>query len=150
MNIDIANNQSSLNFSSSSIRPIVEQVLKNEDCSCDEISINFVDQATICQLHLDYFNDPSPTDCITIPIDEEEESCYRLLGEIFICPQAAIDYVASHQGDVYLELTLYLVHGLLHLLGYDDIDPCERKLMRKAEERHMQNLITLKLTIKES
>lgn len=148
MNIQITNEQDSLSIPLQQIAPIVEQVLKDENCRCDEISINFVNEPTICQLHLDYFDDGSPTDCITFPIDEEDDGCYRVLGEVFICPHTALKYAEEHHIDPYLELTLYLVHGLLHLLGYDDIELSDRELMRQAEERHMNKLVKLSLDIK--
>ncbi len=46
----------------------------------------------------------------------------------------------DYDGDSYQEVTLYLVHGLLHLVGYRDGTDEERQLMRAAEERHIQNL----------
>jgi len=148
VNTYIVNEQDSLIFPLEQIEPIIKQVLKDENCTCDEISINFVDEPTICQLHQDHFNDPSPTDCITFPIDEEDDSCYRVLGEVFICPYTALKYAKEHNEDPYLELTLYLVHGLLHLLGYDDIEEADCVLMRQAEKRHMKKLKKLKITIK--
>ncbi len=148
VNIYIVNEQNSLLFSLEQIEPLVKQVLTSEGCTCDEISINFVDEPTICQLHLDFFNDPSPTDCITFPIDEDEDSCYRVLGEVFICPYTALKYASENNEDPYLELTLYVVHGLLHLLGYDDIDAADEPLMRAAEKKHMTQLTQLNMTIK--
>jgi len=150
VNIYVVNEQNSLIIPLTQVRLVVEQVLKDENCRCDEISINFVDEATICQLHLEFFNDDSPTDCITFPIDEEDDNCYRVLGEVFICPYTALKYAKKHETDPYLELTLYLVHGLLHLLKYDDIEKADRALMRKAEKRNMKNLIKLGLNIRES
>lgn len=107
---------------------------------CDEISFHFVTTKKICQLHADFFNDPTTTDCITFPIDEEDSDDYRVLGEVFVCPQTAIDYSQKKQADPYRETTLYLVHGLLHLIGYDDIDPSDRKKMRSMERACMAEL----------
>jgi probable rRNA maturation factor len=56
------------------------------------------------------------------------------LGDIFVCPATAISYVSSHgSGEVYKETTLYVIHGLLHLLGYDDIEDKDIVEMREAE-----------------
>lgn len=147
MNITVINEQDALTICPRQVEQIVQQVLKYENCSCDEVAIHFVNEQIICQLHLQYFDDASLTDCITFPIDEEEDGCYRLLGEVFICPYTAILYAQKHQKDPYLETTLYLIHGLLHLLGYDDIDPVERKKMRQAERNNMRNLIKLGLKL---
>ena len=70
-------------------------------------------------------------------MDDDTEEGYKILGEVFISSNAAIDY-APH--DPYRELTLYLVHGLLHLLGYDDMEEEKETLMREAEDRHMHYL----------
>ena len=90
-----------------------------------------------------YLDDPSVTDCISFPMDSDQQSdpsSYRLLGDVFICPQVAKNYASRVGGDSYRELSLYLVHGLLHLIGYDDIKEKDRRAMRAAEERHMRNL----------
>jgi probable rRNA maturation factor len=148
MLINISDQQSALALSVPAIKKIVTQVLSFENRKCDEVSLFFVDVKTICKLHADFFNDPSPTDCISFPMDEDSSLGYQILGEIFISPQAAIDYSGSHNGDPYKELTLYIIHGLLHLMGYDDIEEAEQLQMRQAEERHMNNLIEKKLCLK--
>lgn len=118
----------------------MEAVLAAEGQRCDEVTINFVDTPTICELHKQFFDDPSVTDCISFPIDDMEETGYRVLGEVFVCPKTALDYAKAHKGDPYGELTLYIVHGLLHLMGYDDIAPPDIEEMRAAELRHLNNL----------
>lgn len=102
--------------------------LKYLKVNCDEVHINFVSETAICKLHKDFFNDPSPTDCITLPIDNDESFGYLLLGEVFICPKAALSYP-----DPLIETTRYLIHTLLHLVGYEDADAQGRSLMRRKE-----------------
>lgn len=131
----IVNEQDDLTIDTKSIPQIVQLVLKEEGVTTKELSINFVTKEAITKLHADYFDDPTPTDCITFPIDQEE-----LLGDIFVCPRTAIEYVEEEGGEVYEEVTLYIVHGLLHLIGYDDIEEADRVEMRSAEERHMKRL----------
>ena len=65
---------------------------------------------------------------ITFPLDQD------FLGEIFICPKTALLYNPQHP---YQETTLYVIHGLLHLLGYDDISSKERTIMRREEKKLM-------------
>ena len=63
---------------------LVCQVIAGEGQECDEVNIYFVDTQAISQLHKDFFNDPSPTDCIYFPIDDTIGLIpYRLLGEVF-------------------------------------------------------------------
>ena len=103
-------------------------LLQKKSVECQEISIYFVSEKKITQLHADHFKDPTPTDCITFPLDND------FLGEIFVCPKAAILYNPKQP---YQETTLYVIHGLLHLLGYDDISSKERARMRREEKKLM-------------
>jgi probable rRNA maturation factor len=108
-----------------------------EQISCRELSVYFVTEQRITQLHEEFFNDPTPTDCITFPIDED------FLGELFICPKTAQIYAAKHHLNPYEETSLYVVHGILHLLGYDDLTPAKRRTMRKKEKKCMAHLNAL-------
>lgn len=115
------------------------------------MAVYFVTSEEISRLHEDFFDDPSPTDCISFPMDDEQITGYHILGEVFICPKTALDYVLKGGEEVneecYRELTLYLVHGILHLLGYDDINEEDQKKMRAAEIRIMTPLIRQKLIL---
>ncbi|CUI16454.1 conserved hypothetical protein [Candidatus Protochlamydia naegleriophila] len=148
MIINVFDQQESLKFSLDQLDPLVEQVLQEENRTCDEVSVYFVDTPTISNLHLEYFDDGSTTDCISFPLDEEDDSPYRVLGDVFICPETAIHYAQAHNLDPYEEATLYLVHGLLHLMGYDDIEEEDQREMRQAEQRHMNRLKDLNLCLK--
>ncbi len=99
------------------------------------MAIHFVGMRKISLLHLQYFNDPTPTDCISFPYEDP-----LFLGEVFVCPQIAKNYVDRTKGDLEKELTLYIVHGFLHLLGFDDQTDAERKKMRAGEEKWMRTL----------
>lgn len=149
MHIDISNEQSDLLIDPASVIPIVEEVLRLEDRQYDEVSITFVTEEEISALHQEYFDDPTSTDCISFPMDDDDEdpSGYRLLGDVFVCPKTAIKYVEQNQGDPYVETMLYVVHGLLHLMGYDDIQDDDIAEMRSAEKRHMSNLKKLDLCL---
>lgn len=150
MKIFSINQQKDLAIPSPSVKAIARSVLDQEEVSCDEISIHFVSEKKISELHSQYFDDPTPTDCITFPIDSAAESGYRILGDVFVCPKTAIHYAWLHDLDPYAETTLYIVHGILHLIGYDDIHKKDKMEMRKAEKRHMQFLQKRKLILPSS
>lgn len=136
-------------ISSRAVKKIVVAVISLEKQVCDEVSVHFVTEKEICKLHREYLNDPSPTDCISFPMDDFVSDIeYRILGEVFVCPETAVHYAHEHASDPYLECTLYIVHGLLHLMGYDDLQPKVKAVMRKAEKRHMHNLKKLNLLLK--
>lgn len=144
-NIHIINNQSDLLIQEKTITSLVRAVLACEQAVFDEVNLHFIENEQMCQLHATYFNDPSPTDCISFPIDDSSEQGYRVLGDVFVCPKTAIQYTKSKGGSPSEEASLYIVHGLLHLLGYDDIADEDRKLMREAEQRSMVSLKKLNL-----
>jgi probable rRNA maturation factor len=134
--ISIYNDQKDLKISKKHIKKQVRAIFESEKVSCQEIAINFVDKKTISKLHKKFFNDPSPTDCISFPIDKPfEKDCF--LGEIFICPKVASEYLKE---DPYGETTLYLIHAILHLLGYDDISKKDKIVMRKKEKSYINFL----------
>ncbi|MBS0615489.1 MAG: rRNA maturation RNase YbeY [Verrucomicrobia bacterium] len=123
MKISIFNRQKDLSISRSSVKKLVELVLEDRET---EVVIHFVGKKKISQLHDQFFDDPSPTDCITFPMGGD------ILGEIFVCPQVAKEYDPRHP---YRETSLYVIHGLLHLLGYDDIQRSDRIKMQRAQNR---------------
>ncbi|MCL6755577.1 MAG: rRNA maturation RNase YbeY [Candidatus Rhabdochlamydia oedothoracis] len=101
----------------------------------DEISIQFVSEKRISQLHALFFQNPAPTDCITFPIDSipYKRNGYHLLGEIFICPKMAKQYAKKYQINPFEELCRYVVHGILHLIGFEDEKPDLRAQMKRKE-----------------
>ena len=96
-----------------------------------ELSIVFVDDVTIGRVHADFMDDPSPTDVITFPADPAMDSA----GEIIVSVDHARSRAAELSEPFSRELSLYLVHGWLHLAGFDDRQPVERRAMRQAEQQ---------------
>ena len=144
MIINIIDQQKDLKINAGQVRRLVQNVISLEGQKCDEVNIYFVDIPSISSLHAQFFDDPSPTDCISFPIDVEE-TYYRILGEVFVCPAIAKAYAQEHKEKPGEEVSLYIVHGLLHLMGYDDIEDEEIDKMRKAEQRHIEDLKSKKL-----
>lgn len=147
MNIIAENRQTDLKIDPNQITPLAQAVIAYEGFHTDEVAIHIVSNEEMCELHNDYFDDPSPTDCISFPMDNDDPSGFNTLGDVFVCPKIAIEYATEHKIDPYEELTLYIVHGLLHLMGYDDIEDEDREEMRAAEKKHMDHLKTLDLCL---
>lgn len=95
-----------------------------------ELSVVIVTLAQMRELHERYLGDPSPTDVITFPGDESSEDA----GEICVCAEIAARESAARGEAFAEELTLYLVHGWLHLAGLGDKTVAEGAAMRAAEE----------------
>lgn len=96
-----------------------------------ELSIAFLNEEMICQIHLDYLNDPTPTDVITFQGDSD----FDIAGEICVSVDYAIESSKKRILPLNFEITLYLVHGWLHLAGYDDQSPNEQQKMRLMEKK---------------
>ncbi|MDR1498640.1 MAG: rRNA maturation RNase YbeY [Puniceicoccales bacterium] len=106
-----------------------------------ELSVAFLDDAEICRVHAQFLNDPSPTDVITFPSpNDDSPDGESLAGEICVCVPYAHREAAKHGNTPATELLLYLVHGWLHLAGYDDIHDADRDAMRKAEQETLSYL----------
>lgn len=99
-----------------------------------ELSLVFLNDRELAQLHADFLDDPSPTDVITF------EGDLGTAGEICVSVDMAAAKAAEHGQPFSAELTLYLVHGWLHLLGYDDLVPARKRRMRAAEKRALATL----------
>jgi probable rRNA maturation factor len=97
------------------------------------LSIAFVTDAVIAQVHKTFMDDPSATDVITFPTDPKMNSA----GEIIVSVDHALDRAKELNEPFSRELSLYLIHGWLHLAGYDDRSKKDRKAMRAAEQKAM-------------
>lgn len=95
------------------------------------LSIAVVDNMEIASVHGAFFNDPTPTDVITIPGDGTVDNA----GEIIISAERALELADRRRLDPLKEMALYLVHGWLHLAGYDDLSPTTRRQMRTMERK---------------
>lgn len=102
-----------------------------------ELEIALLNNEEIIRLHDQFLQDPTPTDVITFPANEEDE----LAGQICISIDYAQSSAIEHNSTLSEEITLYLVHGWLHLAGLDDKKPSLKKQMREAEA---QTLLLLK------
>lgn len=101
-----------------------------------ELSLVFLTDAALAQLHADFLDDPTPTDVITF----EGDRLAGTAGEICVSVDMAATAAKKHQHTFSRELTLYLVHGWLHLAGFDDLEPRKKRAMRRAEARAMELL----------
>jgi probable rRNA maturation factor len=102
-------------------------------CPSGELSIVLLTDPALAKIHAAFMDDPTATDVITFAGDP----LAGLAGEICVSADTARAYARKHQRDFSSELTLYLVHGWLHLAGYEDLQPARKRRMRAAENRAM-------------
>ncbi len=100
-----------------------------------ELSILLVDEAAMTAYHVKYMGEDGPTDVLSFPMDElrppddDDEPPEGLLGDIVLCPTVTAQQAAEHGRTAAEETEYLLVHGLLHLLGYDHAEPGEKAEM---------------------
>ena len=100
-----------------------------------ELSILLVDEAAMEQLHVQWMDEPGPTDVLSFPMDElrpgteDAISPAGLLGDVVLCPQVATAQAETAGHSPLDELLMLTTHGILHLLGFDHAEPVEEKEM---------------------
>jgi probable rRNA maturation factor len=100
----------------------------------EELSVVLVDDATLARLHRDWLGDPSPTDVLSFDLGSEAgEPEAGPVGEVVASVECAVRVARERRLPAGRELALYVVHGTLHLCGYDDREPKARAHMRAAE-----------------
>jgi probable rRNA maturation factor len=112
---------------------LARRTLRAEGLDRSELSLSFVDREEIAGLHERFLDEPGPTDVLSFPLDEALEDGIRLLGDVVVAPAEA---VRNNPHDPAAELRLLVVHGILHLLGYDHEEEGARTLMWDRQERY--------------
>jgi probable rRNA maturation factor len=136
--ISISSPQEAVPVDRARVRAVVRAVLEGEDEPDAEISVAFVDNATIHVLNKRYLAHDEPTDVLSFPLSEP--GAKRLSGELVVGAEVALAQATERGHDVQAELALYVIHGLLHLLGYDDHSDDEAAQMRQRERHYLQQL----------
>lgn len=119
-----------------------------------ELSLFFVDERSITELNSEHMGKVGPTDVLAFPLDGVEvietqgpgalssgparphpdhDDMPTLLGDVLVCPAVARAQAPTHAGTLDDELALLVVHGTLHVLGYDHADEADRAEMRARE-----------------
>jgi probable rRNA maturation factor len=115
------------------LRTLARDALRGEGIERAELSVSFVGVDEIAELHERFMDEPGPTDVLSFPLDDVDEDDARLLGDVVIAPAEA---ARNNPADPAAELRLLLVHGILHLLGYDHEEDGARTRMWERQERY--------------
>jgi len=118
------------------VQRVVDLALAADGMDGCSLTVRIVDDATCVELHGKHFADPTVTDVMTFPDDSEDpESGRHRLGDLAVCIGTARREAAERDRPVAHELALYVLHGLLHMLGHDDHDPADRAAMWAEQVR---------------
>lgn len=142
--IEISNQYNRLNSPEDSTRALFEAIERSKKFPIKpgELSVVFVSDEQISEIHANFLDKQTPTDVITFQADTQMQSA----GEIIV----SVDHAQSRAKELNVcfsrELSLYLLHGWLHLSGYDDQSESERVKMRTAEQEAFAILDKAQLT----
>lgn len=130
------NNESAISIDESVLLRLTDRNLAQLHVSPDaDVAIVLVDEGAMEALHVQWMDEPGPTDVLSFPMDElrpgseEHPTPPGLLGDIVLCPQVAETQAEAAGHALMDELILLTTHGLLHLLGFDHAEPDEEHEM---------------------
>ena len=132
--IEINNQQDRLTIDADRLTRAVEMILAEEGVEAAAINLAVVDDPTIHDLNRRFLDHDEPTDVLSFLLDEEAG---QLEGDVIVSADTAARTAAQLQWPASDELLLYVVHGTLHLIGYDDLDPDSRGEMRERERHYL-------------
>lgn len=117
------------------LEALAAQTLLGEGVGRAELSLSFVTEDEIAELHERYLHEPGPTDVLSFPLEETDvdEDGVRILGDVVIAPSVA---ERNNPDDRDGELRLLVVHGILHLLGHDHQEDAEKTAMWAKQQRY--------------
>ena len=115
-------------------KKLVREIEKREEQRIGEICYIFVSTKDIKLINHDFLSHDYETDVITFG---REKKIIRS-GDVYICPEIVFDYADKMKIDREIELIRVMIHGILHLLGYNDKNAEELRNMRKKEDLYLE------------
>lgn len=123
------------------VQKLVDLALAEDELQLQQLNILLVDSAGSDALHREHFNVDGDTDVMSFPDGSRDPETERThLGDLAVCVDVAQRIAAQRDVPCQDELLLYIIHGLLHLLGYDDQTSDERQEMWDLQRRYLQQL----------
>ena len=135
--LSVRNQQRRFSVSSREVRKAMELLLTDLlQIKTFDLSVLFVNETRMTQLNQTHLQHEGPTDILTF------DYCTRTLlhGELVICPAIASEHARKYRTSLGCELMRYMIHGVLHLQGFDDKTASARHKMKNEENRLLQRL----------
>ena len=129
MKIEIINQQTLKRLNQKKIKLFVERVFAMCKVKPRAVSFLFCDDRFISGLNKKFFQRFIPTDVIAFPFDQDN------LGEVVVSVERAVKVCAQYDNSWEEEFYFYIIHGVLHLLGYEDTTPAKKKKMFALQEK---------------
>lgn len=131
--VAVRNRQRRWKINSRLLAKLAEQALAELEMTSEQLSIVLVNDATIAKLNAQYHNTEGPTDILSFDYGDSQ-------GELIVSVDHAVSQAKRYRTSAGCELALYIIHGILHLHGYDDRTAAKRRRMRAAERRLLGRL----------
>jgi probable rRNA maturation factor len=135
--IELADEQTAVTVDRQRIERVVRRILSDAGIKQARISIAVVDDPTIHELNRRYLAHDEPTDVLSFVL---EQGPGMLEGEVVASGDTARRTAEQLDWPAEDELLLYIVHGTLHLVGYDDVTPELRRVMREKERAYLAEI----------
>ena len=143
---------------------VARQTLMEERVARGQLDLMFVDADEMAELNRVHMGHDGPTDVLAFPLDADQpesigsvevrsatdprldadaagsmggETVPVHLGDVVVCPSVAAAQASDHCGSIDAELSLLIIHGVLHVLGHDHAEPGERVAMQQRERHHL-------------
>ena len=136
--LEILNEQEEMVVEEDRIRHVCEKILADAGIVSGRLGIVVVDNETIHNLNRDFLQHDYPTDVISFQVESDPENGY-LEGEVIASAEMAKDRAPEFHWSAGEELVLYIIHGLLHLVGFDDLTAEQRKVIREKEHYYLRH-----------
>ncbi|MCL2304342.1 MAG: rRNA maturation RNase YbeY [Planctomycetaceae bacterium] len=136
--LEILNEQEEVPLEEERIRSVCEKILADAGIVSGRLGVVVVDNETIYNLNRDFLQHDYPTDVISFQTESEPENGY-LEGEVIVSAEMAQNRAPEFGWSVKEELILYVIHGLLHLVGFDDMTAEDSKIMREKERYYLRH-----------
>ncbi len=136
--IEIADEQRRFPTDPEKLERLARFVLAAEGRDDRGLSIALVDDAAIAKVHVDFLGVPGPTDVVSFPLEDDQDD---LIGEVVVSTDTAKREARERGLTFEREVFLYVVHGTLHLCGYDDHAPRDRKVMHARQEELLESFL---------
>ena len=129
--VEVSDTQGFLPIDPEPLSGLVRRVLEGEGIARGSVSVALVDDATIQGVNRRHLAHDWPTDVISFRLSDADDPL--LSGEVVVSAERAASVARQFGVDPRAELVLYVVHGLLHLCGYDDLAAPDIDAMRRRE-----------------
>ncbi len=140
MRLKIANLHRAFRLDERFLGLLARDILRRVRVTQREISVVFLTKARMRELNRQFRHRDAATDVLSFRLEGGSSRSRASFGDVFISPDAARENADAFNSSFEKEIVLYVIHGILHLAGYDDTRPRERARMRKKEEELLTDL----------